>query len=123
ARQCSGIRSSIALLLTFLVAGHLALDSSWRKLVLLLAVLPVVLLKNGLRIVTVTMLAVYVDPAFLSGTLHERGGVLCYVLGVALLAGFLKILRRSEQESRAPHFASPAADTAPLSAATIAGRG
>jgi exosortase len=123
ARQCSGIRSSIALLLTFLVAGHLSLHSNWRKSLLLLAVVPVVLIKNSLRIVTVTMLAAYVNPAFLTGKLHERGGVVFYLLGIALLGGVLKLLRRAEQKGRPPYVAAPAADPAALSVATIAGRG
>ena len=41
ADECSGIRSSIGLLLTSLLAGHVFLRNAWTKSILFLAVLPV----------------------------------------------------------------------------------
>jgi hypothetical protein len=32
-------------------------------------------LKNGIRIATLTLLAMYVDPSFLAGRLHHEGGL------------------------------------------------
>ena len=42
-KDCSGIRSSLALLITCLAAGYLQLRMTWTRAVLLLAVVPVVL--------------------------------------------------------------------------------
>jgi exosortase len=96
ADECSGIRSSIALLLTTLLAGHMFLKTSWKKAVLLAAVLPMVVIKNGIRIVSLTLLAVHVDPGFLTGQLHHEGGFVFFLIAVALLAPVLAILCRSE---------------------------
>lgn len=74
AEQCSGIRSSLALFITSILAGHFFLQSSWKKIVLTLCVFPITIFKNGLRILTLSLLAAYVDPRILSGTLHTRGG-------------------------------------------------
>ena len=94
AEACSGIRSTIALSITALVAGHLFLRSARKDLVLMLTLLPVVVFKNAVRIVTLTLLAVYVDPAFLRGDLHRDGGFLFFLLGMALLIPVFLWLRR-----------------------------
>jgi len=100
ADACSGIRSSIALLLTGLLAGHMFLRDSWAKACVVAAILPVTILKNGIRIVTLSMLAIHVDPEFLTGQLHHEGGVVFFVLGLVILAPVLAVLRKSETRIR-----------------------
>jgi exosortase len=94
--ECSGIRSSIALLLTTLLAGHRLLTSPWKKTLLVLAAVPVAVIKNAVRIVTLTLLAAHVDPGFLTGQLHHEGGIVFYLLALVILAPVLAVLRRSE---------------------------
>jgi len=53
-------------------------------------------LKNGLRIATLSTLAVYVNPAFLHGRLHEYGGVVFFSAGLIPLALVLRLLQRTE---------------------------
>jgi exosortase len=96
ARECSGIRSSIALLILAILVAHFYLETFWKKVVLIIAGLFVMILKNGVRIVTLTLLASYVDPAWLHGNLHHDGGIVFFLLGLALLAPLLWLLERSE---------------------------
>jgi exosortase len=96
AKECSGIRSSIALLVTVLVAAEFVLRSSWRKMLLVVAIIPILVLKNGARIVTIYLLAAYLNPAFLHGWLHTSGGVVFYLLGLAALIPVTVLLRRGE---------------------------
>lgn len=98
AKECSGIRSSIALLVTMLVAAELALRSSWRKAILVLAIIPMLVFKNGLRIVTIYLLAAYLNPAFLHGWLHTSGGVVFYLIGLLALVPVAVLLRRWERK-------------------------
>jgi exosortase len=98
ADACSGIRSSLALLLTSLIAGHLHLKSPWTKVVLVLAVLPVALLKNAIRIVALTLLAMHVDPSFLTGQLHHEGGVVFFLLALGLMIPPFLVLQRLEAQ-------------------------
>jgi exosortase len=98
ADACSGIRSSIALLLTGLLAGHVFLRTAWKKGLLIAAIVPVVILKNGVRIVSLSLLANYVDPKFLVGRLHHDGGVVFFLLALGLLAPVLALLHRSEEQ-------------------------
>lgn len=102
AKECSGIRSSIALLLTVLVAGEFVLRSSWRKLVLVISAIPILLLKNGVRIVTIYLLTAYVNPAFLHGWLHTSGGVVFYLLGLIALIPVAVLLRKGESSDAIP---------------------
>jgi exosortase len=98
AKECSGIRSSIALLVTMLVAAELALRSPWRKLLLVVAIIPILVFKNGVRIVAIYMLAAYVNPAFLHGWLHTSGGIVFYLLGLLALVPIAVLLRRWERK-------------------------
>ena len=97
AKECSGIRSSVALLIIGLLAGHLLLRSAWTKALLILAALPLLIVKNGIRIVTLSLLSIYVDPGFLAGSLHHKGGIAFFLLALALLAPVLWLLQRSER--------------------------
>jgi exosortase len=96
AKECSGIRSTQALLITCLLAGHLFLRTTGRRLVLLAAAVPVLIVKNGIRIATLTLLAVYVDPSFLTGHLHHDGGFVFFTLGMLILLPLLWWLQKSE---------------------------
>ncbi len=96
AKECSGIRSSLALLVTLLFASQFLLRSPWRKLLLVLVGLPILVIKNGIRIVTIYMLTIYVDPRFLHGKLHTSGGIIFYLLGLLALIPVVALLRRGE---------------------------
>lgn len=96
ADECSGIRSSIALLLTTLLAGHMFLKSPVNKLLLVLAIFPVAILKNAIRIVCLSLLAIHVDRNFMVGRLHHEGGIVFFLMALAVLAPVFSLLRNSE---------------------------
>ncbi len=96
AKECSGIRSSLALLVTALVLGELVLRSAWRKALWVLSIVPILIFNIGVRIVTLCLLTMYVYPGFLHGWLHTSGGILFYLLGLAILFPILNALRKSE---------------------------
>jgi exosortase len=96
AEECSGIRSSLALLITTVLASHFFLRSSWRRLLLCIFVIPIVILKNGLRIATLSTLAVYVDPGFLHGNLHRRGGIVFFLIALIPMTLLLMLLQKGE---------------------------
>lgn len=100
AKECSGIRSTISLLITGILASHIFLRSGWRKLVLSLATIPIAIFKNAVRIVTISWLGIYVDPGFLHGTLHRYGGIPFTLLALAMLLPLLIVLQKTEATSR-----------------------
>jgi exosortase len=100
AEQCSGIRSCLALSITGLLAGHLFLDTFRSKTILFLSVFPIAILKNGVRIATLSLLAVYWDVKILDGDIHSRGGIPIFALALIMMAGVLRVLRRIERRRR-----------------------
>jgi exosortase len=112
ATECSGIRSSLALLILALVVGHLFLRTLWKQAVFVIAGLLIMVVKNGIRIATLTILAEYVDPGFLYGRLHHKGGVVFFLLGLLLLLPVLWLLQHGEKPVESINV-SPAADLDP----------
>ena len=102
AKECSGIRSSIMLLITGMILAHLFLRSLWSKLVFVLLILPLSVLKNAIRIFTLSMLSMYVDPGFLYGRLHHEGGIFFFLIALAGLLCLLWILQRLDPPMSAP---------------------
>jgi len=100
AKQCSGIRSSLALFITSFLAAHFFLKTGWRKAVLILSIIPITIIKNGIRIVTLSWLAVYVDERFITGGfLHKSGGFVFYIPALGLLGIILLFLRKTEKRT------------------------
>lgn len=96
ARECSGINSSIALVLTMLLVARESLNSNWRRAVLVASSIPLSILKNAIRITTLTVLALRVDPGFLTGRLHHEGGFVFYLIAMALMYPIWKLLKRGD---------------------------
>lgn len=99
AEQCSGIRSGLSLFITAILASHLFLRKSWSKITLVVAAIPITIFKNGLRIATLTLLGVYVDPRILASDLHKKGGIPFFGLALLFLGLTLYLLRRLERRS------------------------
>jgi exosortase len=97
AQECSGIRSTMALFITSLLAGHVFLRSTWRRVFLSVFAIAMGIVKNGVRIVTLSLLGVYVDSRFLTGRIHHQyGGTLFTPLALAVLVPVLWLLQKSE---------------------------
>jgi len=97
--QCSGVRSALSLVLLSLVAGHLLLRSGWEKVCFTLITVPIVLFKNAVRIVAISMLGVYVDRRFFYGTLHRHGGLPFSLISLAIMGLMLALLTRRYRSS------------------------
>src|SRR5581483_2990626 len=96
AKECSGIRSSLSLIILAMIIAHESLWGNWRRAVLVISTVPLVVFKNGVRIVALTLLAMYVDPSFLTGSLHHQGGVVFFIIGLLMLLPVLALLRRGD---------------------------
>lgn len=100
AKECSGIRSSIALFIMGVILSNMFLQTGWRRIVLILSVFPLAIIKNGIRIVTLTLLALYIDESFITNSkLHSEGGIIFFLIALSLLAPILWLLRKSEKRA------------------------
>jgi exosortase len=102
AEECSGIRSTLALLITTALVSHFMLKSNWKRALLCVAIVPISILKNGLRIVTLSTLAIYVNPDFLYGNLHRHGGVIFFLIGLVPLILTLVWFQKAERSTAQP---------------------
>jgi len=98
--ECSGIRSSMGLLITCLLAAHYFLSTTWHKAVFVLVSLPLAIVKNGIRIATLTFLSLRVDPGFLRGDLHRDGGFVFFLLVLLVMWPVLILLQKSERRAQ-----------------------
>ena len=82
APECSGIHSTIALFLTSLVAGQLLLRSPWRRTILAAVVLPIALVRNGLRVFVIGELCVRIGPEMIDSFIHHHGGPIFFAISL-----------------------------------------
>ncbi len=96
AQECSGIRSSWVLFITSILASNIFLKSQWRRAALVVFVIPLGIIRNGLRILVIGLLCVHVGPHMIHSVIHRRGGPLFFALSLVPLFLFLWWLRRGE---------------------------
>ncbi|KJS32454.1 MAG: hypothetical protein VR64_06955 [Desulfatitalea sp. BRH_c12] len=92
--DCSGIRSALGLTMVSVFAGNLFLKSNWHRLVLVAVTVAVSIIKNGLRIATIALVANYVNEDWVAN--HEQSGKPFLVLALLFIFLALWLLRLSE---------------------------
>jgi exosortase C (VPDSG-CTERM-specific) len=100
APECSGIHSSLVLFITSLVAGRLFLKRFINRAFLALVVIPLGVLRNAFRILTIGELCVHVGPEMIDSPIHRRGGPLFFAISLIPLLLLIWYGRRSELRSR-----------------------
>jgi exosortase C (VPDSG-CTERM-specific) len=85
ARECSGIRSSLVLFITSVIASHLFLSNTWHRIALVALVLPLAILRNAIRVWVIGQLCVYVGPQMIDTWVHHQGGPLFFALSLVPL--------------------------------------
>jgi exosortase len=97
AKGCSGIRSNLALFITGTLAAYLFLKTRCKKFILIMLIFPITILANGIRIVTLSLLGVYVDErALTNGFIHQAGGFSIFIPALGFLGLIVWFLRKSE---------------------------
>jgi exosortase len=97
AKECSSIHSAWALFITGLLVAHLFLKSIRTKIYLSVLTVPIAMFTNAVRIVMLWFLGTHVDPRFMFGPLHHRGGILFSLISLSILMTFLYLLRKLER--------------------------
>jgi exosortase len=101
APQCSGIRSSISLVITGVLAAYFFLKTGWARALLMLSIVPIAILKNGVRIAVLSSLAIYWDEKILASDLHRKGGLVFFILALLLTGAVIMLLRKMETRKTA----------------------
>ncbi len=102
AQECSGIRSSWILMITSLLAARLFLRSPWRRALLVGFVIPLGIVRNGFRILVISLLCIHFGPEMIHSAIHKRGGPLFFALSlIPLFLLLLWWLRRGDSKAKA----------------------
>jgi exosortase len=78
AHGCSGIRSLMALLMISAAWAYIAKFALWKKTILFLSAIPLAILGNGLRIISIFVIAEYGDAKWAATTWHDWSGLLLF---------------------------------------------
>jgi exosortase C (VPDSG-CTERM-specific) len=100
AKECSGIRSSLVLVITSLLAANMFLRATWRQALLVCAVIPLGLSRNGLRILVISLLCIHIGPEMINSVIHRRGGPFFFAVSLVPLFAMLWLFRRQECKRR-----------------------
>ncbi|HLX71718.1 MAG TPA: archaeosortase/exosortase family protein [Verrucomicrobiae bacterium] len=97
APECSGIHSSVVLLITSFMGGYLFLRTPWKRIALALAIIPLGILRNGFRIFVIGQLCVRIGPHMIDSPIHRHGGPLFFALSLVPLFLMLILLYKSDR--------------------------
>lgn len=107
AEACSGITSLVALIPIGVFIVYFTESVPWRRVALVIAVLPIALAGNLLRALVTVVRSIEVDVPFATeGPRHEWARVGTYVLGCLCLLGLGEAIRGLSAERRARAVAS-----------------
>lgn len=101
APECSGIRSTLVLFITSLIAGHLFLRKPWQRALFSALVIPLGIARNAFRIVTIGWLCIEYGPEMIHSPIHHRGGPVFFGLSLVPLFVLLFLFRRWDRRKRA----------------------
>lgn len=82
---CSGIRSLVSLVTLAVIYGYFAETRIGRRVLLILAAVPVAVLANGVRIMGTGLLGQYWDPDKAQGFFHEFSGWVIFILAMGMM--------------------------------------
>ena len=104
AKECSGIRSTLSLFILGILSCHLFLKTWRSRGILLLLLFPLAIFKNGLRIITLSLLGLYVDNSWLTNSsLHRDGGFVFFLAALSVFGGIIWLLRKWESKTVKPN--------------------
>lgn len=85
AEACSGLRSLTALISLGVLLGAITLRHPASRVMLLVAVIPVAIMLNGVRVFLTGFLVYFVDPSLGEGFMHLTEGMLIFGVAFAIL--------------------------------------
>jgi exosortase len=102
-QACSGLRSLVSLITFAVMFGYFFERRVWRRVLLILAAIPIAVVANGVRIMGSGFLGQYWDPDKAQGFFHLFSGWVIFLLSLGLLAAFHSALSLLDRHALARH--------------------
>src|SRR5688500_1611667 len=100
AKECSGIRTTISLVVLGLAFGYSADARRWPRVLVLALTVPVVILTNGMRVAATAVSAHFYGREAATGFLHDLYGWLAFAAAFATLVLIHRLLVRAAETRR-----------------------
>lgn len=100
ANPCSGMRSIFALLALSAAYAYFNQPTWAKRGVLFLSAIPLAILGNVMRILTIVLVAAYADKNFAIGFYHDYSGYIVFIVAIALMLGIDKLLKEFGGEKK-----------------------
>lgn len=97
---CSGLRSVITLLTLSVIMGYFMLKRGWSKILLIAISIPVAIFVNLIRVIAIVLMFHFFRIDLYEGTLHTATGLFIFLIALATLFLFERILERWECEKK-----------------------
>ena len=91
--ECSGLRSTMALLMVGTVTAYVLSGPRWAKLLLVLAIVPIALVSNLVRVVSLLLVARQFGVRVAMDYYHSVAGIVLFVCAVLLFLGTARLLK------------------------------
>ena len=102
APECSGIHSTLVLTIVSIAGSWLYLRLPWTRMALVLAIVPLALMRNGFRIFVIGHLCMSYGPQMIDSWIHHHGGPIFFALSLLPFFLLLIVLRKLEGPNREP---------------------
>jgi exosortase len=97
---CSGIRSLVSLITLAAFYGYLCEPRVWRRVLLIIAAVPIAVFANGVRIMGSGLLGQYWSPDKAEGFFHTFSGVLIFAVSILTMIALHQLLSLSSRPAR-----------------------
>lgn len=97
---CSGIRSLVSLITLAAFYGYLCEPRVWRRVLLVVAAVPIAVFANGVRIMGSGLLGQYWSPDKAEGFFHMFSGVLIFAVSILTMIALHQLLSWSSRSHR-----------------------
>jgi exosortase len=98
---CSGMRSTMVLCALGVAVAFMAWRPWWQRVILIGSCVPIATFCNFLRVTITSILHIYVDPKYATGTYHIALGLVMIVLATAMFLGIGWVLNNIVVEDSA----------------------
>lgn len=99
ADACSGMRSAITMCALGAAVAFVAERPLWQRIVLLISCVPIAIASNLIRVITTSLLHIYVDKSLTIGTAHTMLGLITMTIALLMFMGLSWLLNNLTTEA------------------------
>jgi len=96
ATSCTAPELNVIMLVASVLIGSVYLRSPWKRLLLTVFVIPLVIARNGLNIFTIAEMCAHENRNVIGSPIHQHGGLIFFLLSLVPFVLFLRWLRKLE---------------------------